>query len=238
MQPLASLCKSDSVGQASPDEACLFYVQQCAISIATSVAPGVADTTLVRVVPLAEGRVLVAVLESTGAIGHTDDGTQPIEEVVILLPIRGAFVVEQSTATAYKLGRAGRGGRTGQAQSAIDEAISVDLDALALGGPTVGVAGTPHTGGLVLIVIGRAGSSTDAGQVPDSVIAIGDRTATVLAATGELVGGVIGIAVRGIPGQDRATGHVAIRIIAVLEIVEVCWLPSSILPSVRRLRLS
>lgn len=51
---------------------------------------------------LAVGIVVVTVDFIAAAIGHTDDGAQAVEEVVVLLAVGGALVVQHATATAHE----------------------------------------------------------------------------------------------------------------------------------------
>src|SRR5450759_828218 len=95
-----------------------------AIEIAARELPGVVEAGLLDLIDVLAIRVIVVAVDFVAtAVGHGDDGAEPVEEIVILLAVGRALVVQQTTATARKVRRATGIGARGESQSRVDEGV-------------------------------------------------------------------------------------------------------------------
>jgi hypothetical protein len=76
------------------------------IEVATCVLEGIVHSGFLDLIEHdAVGVVVIRVDFVARVAGHADDGTQAIEQVVVLAPIGDAFVVQEATTTAREVRR-------------------------------------------------------------------------------------------------------------------------------------
>src|SRR5205807_1709675 len=105
---------------------------------------------------VAIGVVVVGIDFGSTAVGQSHDGAQSIEEVVVLVPVRCALVVQEPTTTAHVMRLVATTVLLlAQAQSTVVVGRRVDRHPVALIRPTVDVGITANVLGLVLTIIGQ-----------------------------------------------------------------------------------
>ena len=125
-----------------------------AIEVAASELPGVVQAALLLLTDdVAIGVIDVAIDIVASAVRHPHNRAQAVEEVIILLGVGRALMVEETTATAHKVRRSTGICACRQSQPRIHEGIRIDLDAVRLVCSTIGVGVAANLRGLVLRII-------------------------------------------------------------------------------------
>src|SRR6266702_2665423 len=169
---------------------------------------------------VAVGIVVVGVLLRPVTFGHSYDGAQAIEEEVVPVTIRRAFVVQEPTTTAHIVHRASTVCLPAQPQPTVVKGGRVDRHPVALVRPAVGVRVAANVLGLVFAIIRQQGPTCRAGQVAVTVVAIRGRRAAFCPG-GELFVGVVGITVADSRRKDRGGEPVARRVIGVAVVLHL-----------------
>ncbi len=167
------------------------------IQVTAGELPGVVQAALL----LLNDDVTIRVIDVTidiiaSAVRHPHDRAQPVEEVIILLAIGRALVVEETAATAHKVRRPTCICACRESQPCVHEGIRIDLHPVILVGPTIGVGVAADVRGLVLGIIREGGTPCRAGQVAVAVVTVGRGRAACQLFALQLVASRVAVGVR------------------------------------------
>ena len=170
-----------------------------AVQVACGELPGVVQAALLLLTDDgAVGVIDVAIDIIASAVRHAHNRAQPVEEVVILLAIGRALVIQEPTATAPEVGGATGIRACRESQPRIHEGVRIDLHPVRLIGPTIGVGVAADVGGLVLGIIREGWAPCIAGQVAVAVVTVGGGRATAQLFALQFVASRIAVGVRDI----------------------------------------